>query len=390
MKEKPSPLARAWRQIGQGVRTVFQPAFLAWLKQLLVFFVIYSLLYMVLYKTIHYTLPFLLALLFAWMMQPMMRLLTRRLKWKRGPASTLMLILFIIVFTGLLVLVVWRLIVECFLLFDRIAHIDLNPLIQDLQQLMDRWGIHFFSDTPEEMDVIRFLTDNLSRVQSMIRGSINIATAILNAIVSIVTSLPSIVLMIVLIFFATFYFCRDLFGNDNALQKKIFRPIVHKRATQLYRQGLMLLGRYILAYLKLIAISGVMTSIAFIIFDLPYALVFGLLAAVLDLFPIVGISLIFIPAALIVAVQGNWMVAAGLIVALIIITVVRQVVEPKMVSESINIHPLIPLTCFFCSLQFGSVNLFIYLMSLVLAYILFRRSGLLDLHSPFQDSSVNF
>ena len=399
MKEKDSLLVqvmqaitRGFRRIYQNIRLMFQPSFLHWLPRAVMFVLLYTVAYFAFTKTMRYTLPFLIALLLAWIMQPMMRFLTQRLRWKRGLASTVVLVLLIVVIMGLLVLLIWRLVVECVMLIERVADIDFSSMLTFLTEWAQSNGIEFWKpDTQEELSIQEFLLKNQNKLRSAFDTSSDLAGKVLNAVVSFVGSLPSVVMIVIVVFFATFYFCRDMFGVEKK-ENRVFRPRVINQFGKFYRNGLALLGRYLTAYLKLILISGAMTFVAFLVLGLPYPVVFGVLAAFLDLFPVIGVSLIYIPAAVIYAAQGNWTLSIWLIVVLVLITVVRQIAELKMISESINVYPLIPLSCLFLSIQAGNAQIFIFLMGLVLLYVLLRHSGFFDGPSPakeFRDIAVN-
>lgn len=69
----------------------------------------------------------------------------------------------------------------------------------------------------------------------------------------------------------------------------------------------------------------------------------ALLIAFADALPIVGSGTVLIPWAIICGMEGDINLAIALIVLYIIITIVRQLLEPKIVSNQIGIHPIFTL-----------------------------------------------
>jgi len=89
-------------------------------------------------------------------------------------------------------------------------------------------------------------------------------------------------------------------------------------------------------------IDGALTAIALLILGLDFALLIGLMVAVLGLIPYAGVFICWIPAVLIAAAQfGDWF--HPLIVTIIFLAVNNldgMIIAPKIVGESVGLHPL--------------------------------------------------
>ena len=100
-------------------------------------------------------------------------------------------------------------------------------------------------------------------------------------------------------------------------------------------------------------------SIGFLLMRIPYAVGFALLVAVIDIMPILGTGLVLIPWAIIAAILGNYSMALGVALLYVIMLVVRNIVEPKLVGQQMGLHPLATLVSMFVGLQlFGIFGLF--------------------------------
>jgi len=81
--------------------------------------------------------------------------------------------------------------------------------------------------------------------------------------------------------------------------------------------------------------------------------------SIFDLMPILGTGGIVLPWALLSLMLGNWVRAVGLLVLYLVITGIRQTLEPKIVGKQIGLHPLATLVSMLLGLKlFGIVGLF--------------------------------
>ena len=82
--------------------------------------------------------------------------------------------------------------------------------------------------------------------------------------------------------------------------------------------------------------------------------------AIFDIMPIAGSGGILIPWAIVSLVLGNYQQTIGLLVMYVIILVIRQYIEPKIVGDSLGVHPLITLMGLYFGLKlFGFLGMFI-------------------------------
>lgn len=86
-----------------------------------------------------------------------------------------------------------------------------------------------------------------------------------------------------------------------------------------------------------------------------YPLLIALLIAFADALPIVGSGTVIIPWAVISAIKGELNLAIALIVLFAIISIVRQFMEPKVVSNKIGIHPIFTLIAMYTGYKFIGV-----------------------------------
>ena len=95
------------------------------------------------------------------------------------------------------------------------------------------------------------------------------------------------------------------------------------------------------------------------ILGVKHAVLIAAVIAVFDILPMLGTGGIIIPWGIISLVTGNVFVGIGLLVLYVVITVVRNIVEPKIVGGQLGLHPIVTLACMFTGLQLcGIIGLF--------------------------------
>lgn len=108
---------------------------------------------------------------------------------------------------------------------------------------------------------------------------------------------------------------------------------------------------YIKSYFLLFALTFVELSIGFLILRIPYAILLGLAIAVFDILPVLGTGGILLPWAAVLFLMKNTPLAVGILVLYLIITVVRNIMEPRLVGKQIGLHPLVTLMSMFLGLK---------------------------------------
>ena len=125
------------------------------------------------------------------------------------------------------------------------------------------------------------------------------------------------------------------------------------------------LGDYLKAESILVLISFSIVLIGLLIFDfigmnVKYPIIMALTIAFVDALPILGSGTVIIPWAVISASNGDIKLAIALIIMYVVIIVVRQLIEPKIVSIHIGIHPIFTLIAMYTGFKLiGVIGMFI-------------------------------
>lgn len=169
----------------------------------------------------------------------------------------------------------------------------------------------------------------------------------LTSMLSIFSSIAMVGVYTVVTILATYFICADRIYILDQIEHHFPKDWVRKLNKNISKIT-KLLGGYLKAQVILIVINFILVLIGLFAFDIfglnvGYPLLMALLIAFSDALPILGSGTIMIPWAIIVGVQGNLNLATALVILYGFISVVRQLLEPKVVSSEIGIHPIFTL-----------------------------------------------
>lgn len=125
------------------------------------------------------------------------------------------------------------------------------------------------------------------------------------------------------------------------------------------------LGGYLKAEVTLVSISFIICLIGLYIlnfagFNISYPLLMALIIGFIDLLPIFGAGTFMIPWAILSACTGDISLAIAILVLWAIMSIVRQLLEPRIVSGNIGIHPIFTLIAMYTGFKFmGVIGMFI-------------------------------
>jgi sporulation integral membrane protein YtvI len=119
-------------------------------------------------------------------------------------------------------------------------------------------------------------------------------------------------------------------------------------------------GGYIKAQLIIMSISMLISIVGLYIIGSEYALTLGLLAGFLELLPVLGPSMIYLPWIIWLVAYGDFTLAIKIGVLFVVLLTVRQMFEARIISANLGLHPLAVLAAMYIGLKLiGVTGLFI-------------------------------
>lgn len=319
--------------------------------------------------------PFVLSFFFAVILQRPLRFLDKRTKNKCHTLwSIILVVLSICVVLVPIILLLVRLGKE---IADFVAYLtgQLNDLPAFLAT-MEKDLLNLFKFLPD--GIYTSVSDKITEVFSRLINDFDISalginmdtiktglTTGVNGVFSVAKNIPSVLIGIVIGIIAWIFFTKDYRyivnfiklqlpeGKKDSLSefKRIFTNTVLKMA-RAYALIMFITFCELFLGFTILTLIGVMSN--------SYIFIIAIAIAVFDILPVAGSGGILIPWALISLITGNIGQAIGLLVIYAIITVIRQYIEPKIMGNSLGVHPIVTLAGLYFGLKlFGFMGMFI-------------------------------
>lgn len=190
--------------------------------------------------------------------------------------------------------------------------------------------------------------------QSIFSFLSNASSTVVGTITGLASQLPSLLIKFIFTIVSSFFFTIDYYRITRFVIRQ-FKGERREMILKLKDNGIGTLGKFIKAYASIISITFLELSIGFWIIGIPNPFLFGGLIAIIDVMPILGTGAVLLPWSVVAFILGNTKVGIGMLVIYIVITVVRQSIEPKIVGQQIGLHPIVTLLLMFVGAQLMGV-----------------------------------
>ncbi|MGB8454654.1 MAG: sporulation integral membrane protein YtvI [Anaerocolumna sp.] len=326
-------------------------------KAFLIHFAYFAVILGIAYISIKYFLPllmpFVIGLVVAALLRPLIDVISNRLHLKRSFVSIIILLIFYSFIAFLAILVSTRV----FLFLQNLFY-SLPKLYKDsIEPALIKATGDF---------LIRFpgIEDYLENILTSINDSIfsfltKVSSTVVGAITGFASQVPSILIKFLFTIVSSFFFTIDY----HRIARFVMRQFsVEKRSLILKVKDNVIgtLGKFIKAYTTLILITFFELSVGMWILKVPNPFLIAVLIAFVDLLPILGTGAVLLPWLIISFIFGNNSMGFGILILYIIITVVRQTLEPRVIGQQIGLHPVVTLISIFIGAQLlGVVGIFL-------------------------------
>lgn len=347
---------------------MFNEDFIRKLKHFSIFIVIFTILFIIFFKTITYTIPFIIAFIIAICTKPLVNLIKRRFKLSSSLAALISTVIVFSVLVIILTTVIYKITDESKQLLTSLP--DMSVIQSEVSKSVEKIQKYFSHINPS---VVQKIQEQISGVLS---SSLDITANILNTLVSYAVGLPMFFMLIVVTLLSTYFFTKDMPDVGSAITY-IFADKFKPRIQAIMYEAIHMLGEYIKAYSIIITLSFLEILVGFYILKVKYALILSLLCWILELVPVLGIFIVFFPLIGLYFLAHNYFTAISLAILWVIVVAVRQIVEPKIVSSSLGLHPLSVLAAIFIGLTtYGFIGM-IYILSALVFYKILDKVGII-------------
>ena len=311
--------------------------------------------YLLLQYALPLLLPFVLAFLIAYVLRRPIRFLSRVLHAPKGLVAVLLVVLTYGTIGLLLALAGIRITATITSLVQQIPSLYSAYILPELTDFF-AWLEELLAKLdPSLMSALQELQSQLLNMLWQLVSSLSV---VLVGGVSIATSLPGFLIRLLLMVISTFFIAVDYQKIVRfclgCLQGSTRNLVLQVKA---YVVGTLFVC--IRSYALIMSITFVELSVGLTLIGVNRAILVALLIAIFDILPVLGTGGIMIPWVILSALGGDLPHAFALLVLYVIITVIRNIIEPRIVGAQIGLHPVLTLMSMFVGNHlFGIVGLF--------------------------------
>ncbi|BCJ86722.1 sporulation integral membrane protein YtvI [Effusibacillus dendaii] len=291
------------------------------------------LIYLLLKWFLPFILPLLIGILVALLIEPLVRFLHRTIRIPRWISSLIALLLVCGGGLALLVVVSAKLVIELAALIRQIPD-WVNYMVNRFYGDVMNWIILYNNNLGEELRTK--INQNLMTLgESVGRIGVSIAQSALQAI----SSIPNLLVILLLSLFISYFISKDFLHFKRKLRTFVSVD-VREKGQVVYGDLMAAIGGYIRGQTILITITAVQVLAGLLILRVPYAFSLALLAAFLDILPLLGTGTLFVPWILFSLISGDFKLGIGLLILYGFVLVVRQLLEPRILAGTLGVDPL--------------------------------------------------
>lgn len=324
--------------------------------------------------------PFVLGLIVASIVNPTVSSLESKLKTSRLIATFIVFMIGLGIIIAILFFIVSELVSGILLLSEHLPlyisdyfSILRNFLEQKLKSINDQF-INFKGKSPIFSE--KFFLTTLDHLQDVLTDTIsNIIKHILKSLQGLILKIPESIFMILFIGIISLVLTYDYPYFINLHREKVPKKISDKIG-HLSSELKNLFKKYIQAQLLLSFITFLLTYIGLLIVQIHPSFTIATLISIVDFLPVLGTSLIFIPWIVYLFLSSNYILTIKLSILYMIIVILRQIIEPKVLSNVFKIRFIYVLFIMFATYQLGGVAGIIFTPITIIILIAFHRIGL--------------
>lgn len=325
-------------------------------------------------RLLHFFMPFVVGWILALLANPLVRFLERRVKLVRRHGSMLIIIAALAIVIGLFYgagLLVYRE-MGSFLADAPEIYQSVIAEIGDALQNGRKLAEYF----PQNLQPpLLAFSDNLDGLFGKLVS--RAAEPTVQIAGHVAKSIPNLLVNMVIIILSSYLFLADresiMRWLKGHLPAFIFRYIEYMK-----RDAKGVIGGYFLAQFRIMCVVALILAAGFLVLGVRYGVLLAFLTAILDFLPIFGTGTVLFPWAVVKLFAGEYAYATGLILLYILTQVVRQIIQPKIVGESMGLPPLMTLFLLYLGFKLRGLTGMILAVPVGLVFINFYKYGAFD------------
>lgn len=332
------------------------------------------LLFLVLPKVLVFFMPFVIGWIIAWIASPPVKFLEEKLKIKRKAVTAFVIIcaiaLVIAAGYGIGTILIRQLVgfiqslPELWLDFED----DWNNIVSNLEAV--------FKHLPENINV------NWDSIGKSLEGYVSglmseVGTPTMEAVGAFAKNIPAVIIGIIMCVLSAYFFIAEKDYVSNFFRKHT--PIsFQKRWNMVFGSLKTAVGGYFKAQFKIEVWIYLILLIGLALLDVNYAVLIAFGMAILDLLPFFGTAIVLVPWAIIKFLSADYKMCIGLLVIWGVSQLVRQIIQPKIVGDSIGVPPIPTLILLFIGYKVAGAFGMIVAVPIGIIIVRMNEEGVFD------------
>lgn len=290
-------------------------------------------------QLVRFLMPLIVAWIVAMIANPIIRFLEKRIKIMRKHGSALVIILvlaaLIAAFYGLAVLVASQFsswVTELPDVYDSVTQ-NLQHLFRSLHQK--------YNIIPADVKLAFDQRENMldSYIQKAIDGLLKmVKSGSLSKVSSLASSLMDFLVYAILTILASYFMTVEKDHFTKLLQEKTPAG-VQRIWDKIKKIFIRAIGGYFKAHFQIMIVIFFITVIPFAFMGISYSGLLAVVIAIVDFLPFFGAGTVLVPWAVYRLLTGSYTYAAILFVIYVVVLIVRQALEPKLIGDNIGTSP---------------------------------------------------
>ena len=295
--------------------------------------------------TIFY-IPFLIAYIISLLVDPIIKWIHKRTSFTRKVDSIIVLLIIFTLLAGILIFGGVKLVSETTKLLT-----GLNDYVEIV--------IEFVNEKSKNINFTNLNKEVINIFENSANDFINtITTELKNFLIKIldyITSIPNMFINIVITILATYFICSDKFyildRMEHHLSKKMVGKIIKHSNEIISSLAGYLKAEIILTFITFLIVLTGLNIFYLLGMEIEYPILIALAIGFVDALPILGAGSVMIPWSIILFIKQNNSLGFSILGLYFIIVLVKQFLEPKIVSNKIGIHPIFTLLAMYTSFK---------------------------------------
>ncbi len=301
-----------------------------------------------------YLFPFVLAVLVAMLMQKPAKLLSKKIRLKKGTCAALLSAILYVLVAAVSILAVARLFSITGRAISSVSDTRVRSVVESAEGYFDSLADRFYGQSETVVATEKIIVGILESLGQ------KLAAFLSETATNIIKLTPSFLFSTVVALAATCYIAKD-FDTLVRFIKELIGVKAYRKTVKIKCILKGCIFKMLAGYLLIMLVTFGELSIGFVAIGIKNPLLMALLVAAVDILPVLGAGAVLLPWSVINLFLGNTLLGVGLIAIYVTVTVIRNFLEPKIVSKKTGINPLFILFAMVLGLRlFGAAGLIIF------------------------------